>query len=83
MKSTGVVRRVDELGRLVLPKEIRTTLNIKAGEQVELFVRDGRIVMRKSESACVFCSSTDGVATFKGQSVCCECMKTIAAGIEE
>ncbi len=79
MKSTGVVRKVDELGRFVLPKEIRKLHNINANDELEFFIDDGKIILKKCESACVFCSSMNDVLIFKGHSVCRECMKAIAA----
>jgi len=84
MKSTGIVRRIDELGRVVLPKELRITLNIHERDPLEIYVdEDGGIILKKSESACVFCSSKDDVLLFKGQSVCRQCMEKMVAKLEE
>ncbi len=73
MKSTGVVRKVDELGRVVIPIELRRTLGIEEKDGMEIFVDNDRIILRKYEPACVFCGGADGVANFKGKNVCQEC----------
>jgi AbrB family transcriptional regulator, transcriptional pleiotropic regulator of transition state genes len=84
MKSTGIVRKIDELGRIVLPKELRMTLDIKEKDPLKIFVdEDGRIVLGKYEPACIFCDSMNEVATFKGHSICHECMKKVASRLEE
>lgn len=84
MKSTGIVRKVDELGRIVLPKELRMTLNINEKDPLEIFVDDdGRIILKKYEPACVFCNSMNDVTTFKNHSVCRECMIKLSARLEE
>ena len=84
MKSTGIVRKVDELGRIVLPKELRMTLNINEKDPLEIFVdEDGRIVLKKYEPACIFCNNMDDVTTFKGHTICRECMKKMVARLEE
>jgi len=84
VKSIGIVRKVDELGRIVLPKELRMTLNINEKDPLEIFVDDnGRIILNKYEPACVFCNSMNEVTNFKGHNVCKECMKKIAGLIDE
>lgn len=84
MKSTGIVRKVDELGRIVLPKELRITLNINEKDPLEIFVDDdGKIILKKYEPACVFCNSMNDVTPFKGRNVCHECMEKIAARLDE
>ncbi len=83
MKSTGIVRKVDELGRIVLPKELRNNHNINANDQLEFYVDDKKIILKKCESACAFCNSMDGITSFKGHSVCHECMKKIAVKLKK
>jgi looped-hinge helix DNA binding domain, AbrB family len=84
MKSTGIVRKVDELGRIVLPKELRITLNINEKDPLEIFVdEDGKIILKKYEPACIFCNSMNDIVSFKGHNVCHECMKKIANRLEE
>ena len=68
MKSTGIVRKVDELGRIVLPIELRRTLNIEVKDALEIYVDDDSIMLKQYEPACIFCGSADGVSEFKGKS---------------
>ena len=70
MKSTGIVRKVDELGRIVLPIELRRTLNIELKDPVEIYVDGQSIVLRKHEPTCVFCGGSKKIAPFKGKNVC-------------
>lgn len=77
MKSTGIVRKVDELGRIVLPIELRRTLNINEKDSLEIFVDNEKIVLQKYEPACIFCGSADNVITYKGRNVCEECRKEL------
>ena len=74
MKSTGVVRKVDELGRIVLPIEIRKILDIKQKDAVEIFTDDDRIILQKYQPACIFCNSVDDIVYFNGKRVCAACV---------
>lgn len=74
MKSTGIVRRVDELGRIVLPIELRRTLDIAERDALEIYVDGASIVLRKYLPSCLFCDSADEVVTFKGKMVCRSCL---------
>lgn len=74
MKSTGIVRKVDELGRIVLPMEIRNTLNINQKDPLEIFVEEDRIVLKKYEPSCIFCGSADENVTLNGKRVCKACI---------
>ena len=67
MKSTGIVRKVDELGRVVIPIELRRTLDIEEKDALEIYVDSDRIILRKYEPACVFCGNAADVTNFKGQ----------------
>ena len=78
MKSTGIVRRVDEVGRIVLPMEIRKSLNIDTRDPVEIFVASNQIILRKYEPACIFCGSADDVRIFKGRIICKNCAKELS-----
>ena len=78
MKSTGIIRKVDDLGRIVLPIELRRTLDIAERDELEIFMEDDRIVLRKYEPACVFCSSEQGLISYRGKNVCQECARKIA-----
>lgn len=73
MKSTGIVRKVDELGRIVLPIELRRTLNINEKDSLEIFVDNDKIVLQKYEPACIFCGNADDIVNYKGRNVCAEC----------
>ena len=77
MKSTGVVRQLDTLGRIVLPIELRRTMEIGVKDMVEIFVEDDRIVLKKYHPACIFCGSSKDVADFKGKNVCPSCVKEL------
>ena len=74
MKSTGVVRRVDELGRIVLPIEIRKILDINKKDAIEIFTDDNKIILKKYEPCCVFCNNTNDVSEFRGRLVCRGCI---------
>ena len=75
MKATGVVRCIDELGRLVIPKEIRKTMDINPADPIEIFV-DGTdtIMLRKYLCTCVFCQKNDSLTEYKGKTVCSNCL---------
>lgn len=75
MKSTGMVRKVDELGRIVLPIEIRKTLDIQQKDALEIFVDEDRIVLQKYQPACIFCSQVDNIVYFNGKRVCAACLE--------
>ena len=77
MKSTGIVRKVDELGRIVLPIELRRTLDIAERDSLEIFVEGASIVLRKYQPSCVFCDSAKDVVSFKGKNVCPHCLKEL------
>ncbi len=79
MKATGIVRKVDELGRIVLPIELRRTLNIDIKDPVEIFVDGDSIILRKYQSACVFCGSTEDVKQIKGKNICAACIDELKA----
>ncbi|HAI20609.1 MAG TPA: AbrB family transcriptional regulator [Clostridiales bacterium UBA8153] len=79
MKSTGIVRKVDELGRVVLPIELRKTLNIEQKDSLEIYVDGDKIILRKYEPACVFCGNAYNVEHFKGKNVCQSCMTQIGS----
>jgi len=78
MKSTGIVRKVDELGRIVLPIELRRTLNIEEKDSLEIYVDGSSIVLRKYQPACIFCDNGDNVVSFKGKRICRECLKDLS-----
>lgn len=77
MKSTGIVRRVDELGRIVLPSELRKCLGIEVKESLEIYVSGESIILRKYKPACVFCGEARSSTTFKGKFICNACKKQL------
>ncbi|MDD6799038.1 MAG: AbrB/MazE/SpoVT family DNA-binding domain-containing protein [Firmicutes bacterium] len=77
MKSTGIVRKIDELGRIVLPIEIRKTMGIGTRDAIEIFVDDDKIILKKYEPACIFCGNADDVTYYKGKLVCKECIEAM------
>lgn len=74
MKSTGIVRKLDELGRVVLPVELRKSFNIEVKDLVEIFVDEEYVILRKYEPTCVFCSNTKEVTEYKNKRLCSECI---------
>jgi len=78
MKSTGIVRKVDELGRVVIPIELRRTLNIGEKDALEIFVEGDTIILKKYEPACIFCGQAKDVRNLKGKNVCPKCISEIA-----
>lgn len=74
MKSTGIVRKVDELGRIVLPIEMRRTLNIAERDALEIFVDGENVILRKYQETCIFCEGEKDVTTFAGKKVCRNCL---------
>lgn len=78
MTSTGIVRRIDSVGRFVLPIELRRTLEIDDNDSLEIFVEDNTIILKKYHPACIFCGNARDISTYKGKNVCAECMHEIA-----
>ncbi len=79
MKKTGIVRKIDELGRIVLPIEIRRSLDMNTKDEVEILVEDGTIVLKKYQPNCIFCGSEEDTVEYKGKLVCKKCMKALSA----
>ena len=77
MKSTGIVRKVDELGRIVLPIEMRRTLDIAERDALEIYVDGPSIVLKKHQPACVFCDDAKDILTYRGKNVCRNCVKAL------
>ncbi|MEK5479916.1 AbrB/MazE/SpoVT family DNA-binding domain-containing protein [Paenibacillus sp. FSL R5-0407] len=79
MKSTGIVRRIDDLGRVVIPKELRRTLGIAEADPLEIFVDGERIIFRKYQPGCSICGSVDKILReYYGKPICIECISQIA-----
>lgn len=77
MKATGIVRKVDELGRIVLPIELRRNLNIEEKDSLEIFLDGENIVLKKYELSCVFCGNTENVRLYKDKNICEGCIKEL------
>ena len=75
MKSTGIIRKVDDLGRIVLPIELRRTLDIAERDELEIFMEGDQIVLRKFEPACIFCASDKKFVDYNGKNVCRDCIR--------
>jgi transcriptional pleiotropic regulator of transition state genes len=73
MRSLGIVRKIDELGRIVLPIETRKRLDISAGDGVEIFVERDRVILKKYEPACIFCGEVDDVVNYSDKKICRRC----------
>ena len=77
MKSTGIVRRVDKLGRIVLPIALRRTLNIAEKDSLEIYVDGSSIMLKKYQPACIFCDSAKDITVFKGKNICAHCLSAL------
>ncbi len=77
MKSTGILRSVDELGRIVLPKSMRQNLEISERDQLEIYTEGDRIILRKHQPSCVFCEGSENVVIFNGKRVCAACLEEL------
>lgn len=77
MKSTGIVRKVDELGRIVLPIELRRTLEIADRDPLEIYVEGSSIVLKKYRPTCIFCDSAKNLSVFSGKNICGKCLKSL------
>ena len=74
MKATGIVRKLDQLGRIVIPKELRNTFDMKENDPIEIFVEGNDIILRKYQPACVFCNDATDIVQFGGKNVCKACL---------
>ncbi len=79
MKSTGIIRKVDELGRIVIPAQVRKVFAIGTKDHLEIFTEGDKIVLSKFQKNCYFCSSPKDVRSFKGKKVCAGCRKSISS----
>ncbi len=77
MKAIGIVRKVDELGRIVIPIELRKTLDINIKDALEIFTEGGTIILKKYEPSCVFCGESRDVSDYKGKKICAGCLESM------
>jgi transcriptional pleiotropic regulator of transition state genes len=80
MKATGIVRKVDELGRVVIPMELRKTLGIEQKDALEIYVEGENIILKKYQPGCIFCGEVEGLQEIKGQKVCKACREGVKGG---
>ena len=77
MKSTGIVRKIDELGRVVLPIELRRTMNLEVRDPVEIYMEGDSIVLRRYEASCLFCGGVRQLTEFRGKQICSDCLRQL------
>ena len=77
MKSTGIIRKVDELGRIVLPIEIRRNLDFAERDELEIYMENERIILQKYQPNCIFCASSVALNSYKGKNVCRDCIRAM------
>ena len=77
MKSTGIIREVDKLGRIVLPIELRRVLDIAEKDELEIYMENDKIILQKFEPSCVFCTSSQNLVSYKGKNVCQVCIRNM------
>lgn len=79
LKATGIVRKVDELGRIVLPIELRRNLNIEEKDALEIYVEGASIILRKYQPSCIFCGDAKDIIHYKNKNICQNCLRRIQA----
>ncbi len=77
LRSTGIVRKVDELGRIVLPIELRKNMDLSPRDAVEIFVEEDKIILKKYMPCCIFCGNAENVTYYKGKLVCSDCLESL------
>ena len=82
MKTTGIVRQMDSLGRIVLTIELRRTLDIAQKDSLEIFVEEDQVILRKYAPTCIFCENTENLKSFKGKNICPACYAQLRAAEE-
>ena len=75
MKATGIVRQVDQLGRIVIPIEIRRVFDIEIKDALEIFTEDDMIILKKYEPSCIFCGESRDVSDYRGKKICKTCLE--------
>lgn len=83
MKATGIIRRVDELGRVVIPIEIRNQFNIVEKDPIEIYVNDSSIILKKYEPNCIFCGNSKKLITYNDKLICEKCAEKIGKQVEQ
>lgn len=78
MKSTGIIRKLDELGRVVIPIELRNKFNISEKDPIEIYVDGSNIILKKYEVSCIFCGKTEGLQEYKDKPICSNCLAKLS-----
>lgn len=78
MKSTGIVREIDSLGRIVLPKSLRKIYGLNPKDGLEIFTEGEMLILKKYSPFCIFCGSSEGITTYKDKHICCRCAEEIS-----
>lgn len=81
MKSTGIVRKVDELGRIVLPIELRRTIGIAIKDSLGIYVEGNQIILKKYNPSCIFCGDASEVINYKGKNICPHCLEELKKSV--
>ena len=76
--ESGIARKIDDLGRIVIPAETRRLFNIREGDQLSISIEGSSIVLQKLENTCIFCGSTDSVMSFHGKGLCSICKSQLS-----
>ena len=79
MKATGIIRRVDELGRVVIPIEIRNKFDIAEKDPIEIYVDGSSIILKKYEPNCIFCGNSKNLIAYKDKLVCSKCAQKLSS----
>ena len=77
MKATGIVRHIDELGRIVLPIEMRRVMELGTSDKVEIYVDGDKIILKKHSVSCIFCNSADSLTEYNGKNICTACLQNL------
>ena len=77
MKSTGMVRKIDELGRIVIPAEIRQNMDLQIKDTMEIFTDENRIILQKYQPSCIFCNNADNIIYFNDKRICRACLEKL------
>ena len=77
MKSTGIIRRIDALGRIVLPMELRRSLGWREQDRVEIFTEGEQVILRRFEPNCCFCGRGEELTEYRGKLVCAKCIRAL------
>lgn len=83
MKATGMIRSLDQLGRIVIPIELRRVLDIEIGDGLEFYSDENSIVLKKYEPACIFCDNASNIKQYMGKNICRECYDELKSKVEE